>query len=105
MPQSIPEKNYRFQILLLVNLSGIIESFHAGIKKFVPTQKRTDGRLRPQWLTYVVVKSSKRKRNAWRKYKQVPTRETYEKYKNISNLTTKVIRYQKGQLEKKNMYE
>ena len=66
----------------------------AGIKKFEPTQKRNDGRVRPHWLTYEVLKISKRKRNAWRKYQQVPTRENYEKYKNLSNLTTKVIRYE-----------
>ena len=76
---------------------------HAGLKKFVWTQKRTDGRVRTQRLTYKVVKSSKRKRNAWRNYQQVPTRENYEKYKNHSNIATKVIRYQKKkkQLEKR----
>ena len=55
----------------------------AGIKKFVPTQKRTYSRVRPHWLTYEVVKSSKRKRNAWRKYQHVPTRQNYEKKKSF----------------------
>ena len=73
---------------------------HAGIKKFVPTLKRTDGTVRPQLLTYEVVKSSKRKLNAWRKYQQVPTRENYEKYNKFSNLTTKVIRYENNNLKK-----
>ena len=70
------------------------------MKKFVPTQKRTDGRVRPQWLTYEVVKSSKGKRNARRKYQLVPTKKTMKNTKISLILPPKSSGTKKNNLKK-----